>query len=101
MTTFWTGSALAADYGQNRIQALRVATRLGRQLDHEEQSARQEAFTSLNKAIRAAVLSQFDEQESALHVDDGDDGAMMHGGCLECFPYAAPVPVAVFQSGCR
>ncbi len=97
MATFWTGSALAADYGQNRIQALKQATRVAFNAADDRQLARREAFTCLNKAIRMAVMAQFDEQEppqAAEANDQMDDDLLMHCGCLECFPYAQVVTMA-------
>lgn len=64
MATFWTGSALTADYGNTshlRIQA---------------------GYGALNKAIDHAVLAQFDESDTSFCVDEAD--AVMHCGYLEC-----------------
>jgi hypothetical protein len=83
MATFWTGSALAADYGQNHIHALRESTRSRHRLGDEARSARSDAFANLNKAIRSAVQAQFDEPELYELIDD--EGASMHCGCFECY----------------
>ncbi len=64
MATFWTGSALAADYGNTAT--LRI----------------QPGYGTLNKAIEHAVLAQFDDTDVAVSVDEAD--AMMHCGYLEC-----------------
>jgi hypothetical protein len=96
MTTFWTGAALAADYGQSRVRPLGIATRSHSVLPPREVIARREAFDSLNKAISRAVQAQLDEQQTAIQplvsclVDDDDDNLLMHCGGMECFFCALP-----------
>lgn len=63
MATFWTGSALTADYGNTaglRIQA---------------------GYGTLNRAIDRAVLAQFDDSSVSISVDEAD--LVLHG-YLEC-----------------
>jgi hypothetical protein len=90
MTTFWTGAVLAADYGQNRVRSLGVATRSHGVLPPREVIARREAFDALNRAISRAVQAQLDDQQaestllSSCLVDDDDDDLLMHCGGMEC-----------------
>ena len=64
MTTFWTGSALAADYGNTN--GLRIPPGYG----------------TLNSAIKNAMLAQFDDTDASVCVEEED--AVMHCGYLEC-----------------
>ncbi|HSC75621.1 MAG TPA: hypothetical protein VLB90_05210 [Pseudomonadales bacterium] len=64
MTTFWTGSALAADYGNTT--GLRI----------------QPGYGTLNNAIKNAMLAQFDDTDASVSVDE--ESAVMHCGYLEC-----------------
>ena len=64
MTTFWTGSALVADYGNTN--GLRV----------------QPGYGTLNNAMKNAMLAQFDDTDASVGVDEED--AVMHCGYLEC-----------------
>lgn len=90
MTTFWTGAALAADYGQNRVRSLGVATRSHSVLPPGDAIARREAFDALNRAISRAVQAQLDDQQADIQplvsclVDDDDDDLLMHCGGMEC-----------------
>lgn len=96
MTTFWTGAALAADYGQNRVRALGIATRSHGVLPPREVIARREAFDALNRAISRAVQAQLDDQQAGIVplvsclVDDDDDDLLMHCGGMECAFCAFP-----------
>jgi hypothetical protein len=96
MATFWTGAALAADYGQHRVRALSIATRPHNVLPQHEALARREAFDALNKAIGRAVQAQLDDQQldaqltCSCLVDDDDDDLLMHCGGMECFFCALP-----------
>ena len=82
MTTFWTGSALAADYGQGRVLALRRQMRAVRVVQDDAVLAAQlEALGNLNRAIDTAVLAQFDEQEAGCAIDDDD--VVLHSDCME------------------
>ena len=96
MATFWTGAALAADYGQNRVRSLGVATRPHTVLPPRDVIARREAFSALNKAISRAVQAQLDDQQADIQavvsclVDDDDDDFLMHCGGMECFFCAWP-----------
>ena len=91
MATFWTGAALAADYGQNRVLSLGVATRSHAVLPPRDAIARREAFNELNKAISRAVQAQLDDQQAGIQlavsslVDDDDDDLLMQCGGMECF----------------
>ncbi len=88
MTTFWTGSALAADYGQGHALALRRPTHSAQQQAarcEKELAMRQQAFRHLNMAIRAAMLAQLDEQEASGTVDECE--VFMHAdGCESYLP---------------
>jgi hypothetical protein len=64
MATFWTGSALTADYGNT--SGLRI----------------QAGYGTLNKAIDRAMLAQFDDSSMSVCVDEAD--VVMHCGYLEC-----------------
>ncbi|HSC74774.1 MAG TPA: hypothetical protein VLB90_00890 [Pseudomonadales bacterium] len=96
MTTFWTGAALAADYGQHRVRQLSVATRPHNVLPMRDLLARRAAFDALNKAISRAVQAQLDDQQTNMQplvsclVDDDDDDLLMHCGGMECFFCALP-----------
>jgi hypothetical protein len=96
MATFWTGVALAADYGQNKVRSLGVATRPHTVLPPRDVIARREAFNALNKAISRAVQAQLDDQQADIQplvsclVDDDDDDLLMHCGGMECFFCAWP-----------
>jgi hypothetical protein len=91
MTTFWTGAALAADYGQDRVYPLGVATRPRSVLPHEAVVARRRAFDALNRAISRAVQAQLDDQQADTRLFagcclDGDcDDLLIHCGGMECF----------------
>lgn len=87
MATFWTGAALAADYGQNRVISLGIAMRPAERLPQVDALARREAFLSLNRAISKAVQAQLDEQPAVCWLDDNDDDdLLMHCSGMECFP---------------
>ena len=88
MATFWTGAALAADYGQNRVISLGIATRPHERLPQVDALARREAFLALNQAIGKAVQAQLDEQPAVCCLDDDDDDdLLMHCSGVECFPH--------------
>jgi|SRR6478735_1104729 len=96
MATFWTGAALAADYGQDRVRSLGVATRPHTVLPPREVIVRRAAFDALNKAISRAVQAQLDDQQvdvqcaASCLLDDDDDNFLMHCGGMECFFCALP-----------
>lgn len=77
MATFWTGAALAADYGQHRVIPLGVATRPRAMLPTRQAIARREAFQALNQAIGQAVQAQLDEP-LVCWLDDAEDGEPLH-----------------------
>lgn len=91
MATFWTGAALAADYGQHRVRALSVAMRPHAVIPQREALARRDAFAALNQAISRAVQAQLDDQQLDVSlmcgcvIDDDDDDLLMHCGGMECF----------------
>lgn len=98
MTTFWTGAALAADYGQDRVYPLGVATRPRSFLPHEAVVARRRAFDTLNRAISRAVQAQLDDQQVYVRclAEDDDDDLLMHCGGMECYFCTCPdKPVVV------
>lgn len=95
MTTFWTGAALAADYGQSGVRSLGVATRPHSVLPPRDVIARREAFDALNRAISRAVQAQLDDQQpvrplAGCLVDSDEDDWLMHCGGMECFFCALP-----------
>lgn len=88
MATFWTGAALAADYGQSGVIPLGIATRSHEHLPQLEAIARREAFLALNQAIGKAVQAQLDEQPAVCWLDDNDDDdLLMHCSGMECLPH--------------
>jgi hypothetical protein len=89
MSTFWMGAALAADYGQDTVHSLGVATRPHGVVSQSERLARRHAFDALNRAIGRAVQAQLDDQlvvRANCLMDDGDDDdSLMHCGGMECY----------------
>jgi len=90
------GAALAADYGQDTVHSLGVATRPHGVMSQSERLARRHAFDALNRAIGRAVQAQLDDQQTNMQplvsclVDDDDDDLLMHCGGMECFFCALP-----------
>ena len=78
MATFWTGAALAADYGQNRVIPLGVATRPHEALSPHDAVVRREAFLALNRAIGKAVQAQLDEPPVCWLDEEDDEDLLMH-----------------------
>lgn len=64
MATYWIGSACTADYGDT--SSLRI----------------QPGYGSLNRAIRQAVIAQYDDSDCPVSVDEDD--VVVHCGYLEC-----------------
>ena len=96
MSTFGMGAALAADYGQNTVRSLGVATRPHGVVTQEVLLARRHAFDALNLAIGRAVQAQLDDQPMEMSLlanslmDSDDDDLLMHCSGMECFFCAFP-----------
>lgn len=96
MSTFGMGAALAADYGQDTVRSLGVATRPRGVVTPEDLLARRHAFDALNRAIARAVQAQLDDQlmdvslSASNLVDSDDDDLLMHCSGMECFFCAFP-----------
>ena len=80
MATFWTGAALAADYGQRHMGRLGASTRPGGLASDQEMQARRCAFRALNEAIGSAVQAQFEDSPPVCWLDDVEEyDWLMHG----------------------